>query len=200
MKLASQLALLALATFTSAVSARAQAETTDVLPAAEVGQEPRRQPSSMVGSGAPSIGTSFCTSVRNSVGQIADLSILGSAVASQDSVALHVSGLPHGSFAVFLTSRYPYTLSFPLGSSGNLCVRRDVGRFVDPGQVKLTGLAGTMTLDTTLGEWSTQSIPRTVGVYQAMLGTRSHFQLWYRDNIQGVPTSNFSDAEYVDWL
>ncbi|MEZ6014948.1 MAG: hypothetical protein R3F49_07540 [Planctomycetota bacterium] len=165
---------------------------------------PKTEPKKPTGSqamddSALEIGTQYCTSVRNSVGMIANLSIFGSPVAAANSVALHVTGLPEGAYGVFLTSRYPGFVYAPLNSSGNICLRRDVGRFTAGGQVKRSGLLGTLTLDTTLGEWSNQAIPRTAATYAAMAGTRSHFQLWYRDNEQGVPTSNFSDAEYVDW-
>ena len=149
--------------------------------------------------GLPPIGTSFCSSTANSTGAVADLTIFGSAVALDDDVTLVVSGLPAESFGVFLTSRFPGFLALPAGSSGNVCVRRDVGRFVGPGQVRSSGVTQSLSLDSSLGEWSTQAIPRTGGTYMAMAGTRTHFQLWFRDNVGGVPTSNFSDAEYVDW-
>ena len=46
-----------------------------------------------MGDSALEIGTQYCTSVRNSVGVIANLSIYGSSVAAANSVALHVTGL-----------------------------------------------------------------------------------------------------------
>jgi len=145
------------------------------------------------------IGTQYCVGVPNSLGAPADLEIFGNPDPAVDAVALHVTGLPTGSYGVFLTSRFATFLPAPLGSSGNVCVRRDLGRFLEPGQVKRAGLLGTITLDTTLGEWTTQAIPRSVGIYAAAGGGRSHFQLWYRDNVGGVATSNFSDGEFVDW-
>ena len=156
--------------------------------------------SSLVDSVATNIGTTYCTSVRNSTGRIADLTVFGSAVAAEDSVALHVEHLPAMSYGVFLAATTPGFVQSPLGSSGNICVRRDIGRFDGPGQVKKSGLTGTLTLDTTLGEWTTAEVPAALGSYPAMAGIRTHFQLWYRDTKMGTSTSNFSDAEYVDWL
>lgn len=167
---------------------------------ADAAQASRAGASGGRGKDAPAaIGTTFCTSAPNSTGLAADLSIVGSAVAANDDVTLVVSNLPADSFAVFLTSRFPGASFSPPGSMGTLCVRRDVGRFDGAGQVRRSDGSGNLSLATASGDWSTQAIPRSLGSYPALAGTRTHFQLWYRDLVGGAPTSNFSDAEYVDW-
>ncbi len=67
-----------------------------------------------------------------------------------------------------------------------------------PGQIKDSGASGTISLDTTAGEWSLASIPTSTGTYAALLGTESYFQLWFRDP-SAATISNFSDAYAVRW-
>jgi hypothetical protein len=187
---ASLATLTTLAPPSTASDVRAAAADGKALPAPAV---PSRD-----GSGA-SIGTPYCTSVPCSTGAVPDLIVRGSAVAADDDVTLVVTGLPLDSYGVFLTSRFAASPMSPAGSLGNICVRRDIGRFAGPGQVRSSGGRGAVALSTSLGEWSTQNIPRSSGTYLAMAGGRTHFQYWFRDSIGGRATSNFSEAEYVDW-
>ena len=150
----------------------------------------------------PSIGTDYCASTANSTGAMSTLTASGSEVATDDAVELSVSDLPASSLAFFITSQTQGNVPNPGGSAGNLCVVGDVGRFMQPGQVKLTGADGTFSLSTTLGEWSTSDIPQATPPlsYAAMAGMTSNFQLWHRDAAMGSATSNFSNGLSITWL
>ncbi|QDV10028.1 hypothetical protein Poly30_55890 [Planctomycetes bacterium Poly30] len=143
-------------------------------------------------------GVPYCMSNPNSTGVNSSLLVLGSAVVSDNNLTL-IGGLPTNTFGFFITSRTPGFVANPAGSAGNLCVSANIGRFTGPGQIKNSGASGTISLTTQTGEWSLQSIPTSTGPYAAMAGLRTHFQLWHRDSVSGTPTSNFSDAVYVDW-
>ena len=103
---------------------------------------------------------------------------------------------------IFITSQTQGVVANPGGSAGNLCVVGDVGRFVQPGQIKVSSASGTIGLSTTLGEWSTANIPQASPPvsYAAMAGLTSNFQLWHRDSDMGGATSNFSNGLAITWL
>ena len=150
----------------------------------------------------PSIGMDYCASNPNSTGGTTTLTASGSEVALDDSVALLASSMPVGVAGIFITSQTQGVVANPGGSAGNLCVVGDVGRFVQPGQIKVSSASGTIGLSTTLGEWSTANIPQASPPvsYAAMAGLTSNFQLWHRDSDMGGATSNFSNGLAITWL
>ncbi len=147
---------------------------------------------------ASNFGDIYCTSNPNSTGAVSGISLLGSAVATDDNVRLGAT-LPPNSFGFFITSQTPGMVANPGGSEGILCLSGSVGRFVGPGQIMNSGAAGTMDLDTNAGQWSVAAIPTPTGPYGAATGITTHFQLWHRDVGSTGPTSNFSDAIRVTW-
>ncbi len=148
------------------------------------------------------IGIDYCQSTANSTGAMTTLTASGSAVATDDTVELLASNLPVGALCLMITSQTQGFISNPGNSAGNLCLFGDVGRFRQPGQVKVSGQDGRFSLSTTLGEWSTSVIPRTMPSlsYSAMTGITSNFQLWHRDAVMGSVTSNFSNGLSITWL
>ena len=149
----------------------------------------------------PQIGVSYCASTANSTGAMTTLVASGSEVATDDAVELSASNMPASALGFFITSQTQGTLANPGGSAGILCVAGNVGRFMQPGQVKVSGADGTFTLSTTLGEWSTSDIPQATPpqFYAAMAGMTSSFQLWHRDAVMGSATSNFSNGLSITW-
>lgn len=142
---------------------------------------------------------SYCLSNPTSTGANVALELFGSDVATIDELRLRATGVPANSFGYFITSTDAGFVATPPGSEGNLCLSGAIGRFVAPGQIKNSGPVGLIELDTLMGEWSLQAIPSPTGPYAAAAGVTSHFQLWFRDTILGVPTSNFSDGAAVTW-
>lgn len=150
------------------------------------------------GTGSTAFGTIYCTSNANSTGVTTAIEMTGSEVGTDDDVLMRAFNMPMNSFGFFITSQTQGFVANPAGSQGNICVAGNIGRFVAPGQVKSSGAAGEISLDTNLGEWSTQLIPVANGApYAALTGVTSSFQLWHRDI---GSNSNFSDAVQVDWL
>ncbi len=141
--------------------------------------------------------TPYCVSnpAFNGVNAIIDFDGTLSAANDQVTMTAHV---PSHSLGYFITSRTQGFTATPRGSAGNLCLGGNIGRFVGPGQIKDSGASGTISLDTTAGEWSLASIPTSTGTYAALLGTESYFQLWFRDP-SAATISNFSDAYAVRW-
>ncbi len=143
-------------------------------------------------------GNVYCLSNPNSTGVNSTLSTAGSPVAADDNFEL-IASIPPLSFGFFITSQDQGFVANPAGSEGNLCLGGTLGRFVAPGQVKNSGVAGQITLSTTLGEWSLAAIPTAIGPYAAMTGIRTNFQLWHRDVVAGMVVSNFSNAKTILW-
>ncbi|QDV05787.1 hypothetical protein Poly30_12890 [Planctomycetes bacterium Poly30] len=142
----------------------------------------------------------YCAARPHGEGLKSLLTVEGSPVASDDSVVLIASNVRGNALGYFLTSQTSGFVAQPAGSEGNLCLGGAIGRFVGPGQVKNSGLAGRIELSTSAGEWSTQSIPRPTSSYAAAAGTTSYFQLWHRDSSSaGQPTSNFTNGVAVIW-
>jgi hypothetical protein len=140
--------------------------------------------------GGGMLGTSYCSpAVVNSSGQSATTRASGSASVAANNLTLTAARLPFNSFGFFLTSRTQGFTQNPGGSSGHLCLGGAIGRYVGPGQIKNSGLAGSFDLSPNL----TQT-PSPTGFVQVLAGQTWNFQSWYRDAVGGVPTSNFTDG------
>ncbi len=143
------------------------------------------------------ISTTGCLSNPTSTGMNSTISFTGLTSISANSLSMTAS-LPANQFGFFITSQTSGFAANPGGSSGNLCVSGNIGRFVGPGQIMNSGVNGTITLDTTTGVWDLTSLPSATGPYTPAAGTSSFFQLWFRD-VGGLPTSNFSDGAVITW-
>ncbi len=147
---------------------------------------------------ATSIGTNYCPSTPNSTGVMTELTASGSDVALDDNVCLLATNLVPGAVGFFITSETQGFVMNPGGSNGNLCVVGEVGRFLQNiQQFKTADAAGTMSLDTSIGEWSLTNIPTAVPplFYSATAGMTTNFQLWHRD----IGGSNFSNGLSISW-
>ena len=62
-----------------------------------------------------------------------------------------------------------------------------------------SGASGEITISTTLGQWSLDSIPAANGTYAAVPGMATYFQCWHRDTSDPGPSSNFTDGCVIFW-
>ena len=108
---------------------------------------------------------------------------------SLNDVELQCVSLPRNAAAFFLASRTQGFVTLPAGSVGNLCLAGAIGRYVGPGQVRNSGLAGAVALRLDLVR-----VPTPTGPVRVVAGETGSFQCWFRDSASGAPTSNFSNG------
>lgn len=147
------------------------------------------------GGGTPTIGTSYCTAVPNSTGAAAVMSAEGSTALANNDVLLTAGSLPTASFGYFLTSSMQGFVANPGGSQGNLCLSGAIGRYVGPGQIQNSGMAGEIQLAIDLTMHPTPS-----GIVMVQAGETWNFTAWYRDSVGGTATSNFADGLEIMFL
>ena len=134
------------------------------------------------------VGTVFCDpAVPNSLGLPATVRAEGSDHAAANDVRLTIEALPPNTVGYFLASRTQGFVAGPGPSQGNLCLGGSVGRYITT--VLDSGPSGTysMQLDLT-------SIPQPTGAVAVVAGETWNFQSWYRDQLLGFPSSNFTEA------
>ncbi len=136
------------------------------------------------------IGAVFCDPVNpNSTGLRGQIDAQGSTSLATNDVTLTASQLPMNAFGFFIASRDRGFTAGPAGSAGNLCLSGAIGRYVGPGQIQTTGATNSFSLTI-----DTASIPQPTGSVPAMAGESWSFQAWHRDQVIGLPTSNFTDG------
>ncbi len=139
---------------------------------------------------------SGCLSNPSSTGINSTMVATGSSSVVENNVTLTAT-IPVNSFGFFITATTPGFIANPGGSSGNICLGSDVGRFQQ--LAMSSGATGQVVISTTLGQWSLSSIPSASGPYAAVPGTSAYFQCWTRDANSHGPTSNFTDGCVVQW-
>ncbi len=150
-------------------------------------------PNVLMSMGGVEAGPSYCgPAVANTSAGPAAIRASGQTTAGANDLQLVVSGLPFGSVGFFLTSQTQGFVAHPAGSAGNLCLGGAIGRFIAPGQIRPAGTTGTIGLRVDLTR-----LPSPTGTIVAQPGQVWRFQAWYRDSVQGVATSNFTDAVAV---
>lgn len=131
-------------------------------------------------------GTPYCTAVANSTGVASTLEAIGSPAAANNDVTLHGLDLPTGSVGYFAVARTQFFFPNPGGSTGNVCLGANIGRYL--GDVLTADASGqiSMPLDLT-------AIPQPTGAQPTLAGETWNFQYWHRDTTStGGTTSNFS--------
>ncbi|MEM9802815.1 MAG: hypothetical protein AAGA20_20995 [Planctomycetota bacterium] len=149
----------------------------------------------LVFGGGNSSGINYCNAAPNSTGQTARMSATGSPVVAQNDVTIACDRMPVNAFAFFLTSQVQGFVMNPGGSAGNLCLGGQIGRFVGPGQILSTGLAGMVSLDLDLSQ-----LPSPTGPIAVQPGDTWNFTAWFRDTGPSGATSNFGDGLSIDFL
>ena len=134
---------------------------------------------------AAQIGITYCTGNANSTGAPSVISATGQTDVTQNDVTLACSNLPQNAFGYFITSQTQAFIPNPGGSSGNLCISGNIGRYA--GDILSSGATGAVSLaiDVT-------ALPSPTGNYAALPGDTVNFQFWHRDAVAGSVTSNFS--------
>jgi hypothetical protein len=135
------------------------------------------------------LGTPYCPGVVNSTGNAGQMAASGSPVVAQNGLVLEALDLPPLAFAFFITSQTQGFAMNPGGSFGNLCLGGAVGRYVGPGQIQNSGVAGAISLAVDL----TQQ-PQPNGFVTVVAGDTWNFQAWYRDTVSGQVGSNFTNG------
>ena len=139
------------------------------------------------------VGDPSCTdSVPTSVGVPARIDATGSSSVAANQLTLVAYDLPANAAGFFLASE-TLTPAMPVtGSTGELCLGGAIGRFVGPGQVGFSGLSRSFQLSVDLS-----SMPTPSGLVQVLIGESWSFQGWFRDQLGGTTTSNFTGAVTV---
>lgn len=131
-------------------------------------------------------GTSYCTTVANSTGVVSTLEAIGSPIASRNDLTLHGMDLPVNSVGYFAVARTQFFFPNPGGSTGNVCLGANIGRYL--GTVLTTDSAGRISMPVNLA-----AVPQPTGSQPTLAGETWNFQYWHRDvNSGGGTTSNFS--------
>ena len=140
--------------------------------------------------GGSALGEEFCgPGALNSSGLDGQLLAQGSAAVSDNDIVLEASQLPPDSFGFFITSQIETFVMNPGGSAGNLCLGGSIGRYVGPGEIQSSGASGTISLAIDLTQ-----VPQPTGTVAVAPGDIWSFQLWHRDTVGGMSTSNFTDG------
>lgn len=141
------------------------------------------------------LGLATCAGVVNSTGVATALSATGSPLVVDNEVTLLASDMPLHSYGYFLTSLVPGFVPNAGGSQGNLCLGGSIGRYSGPGQVLSSGAAGMFQYSLDLSMH-----PTPTGPVQVAPGETWTFQVWHRDTVGGVATSNFSQGHRIVFL
>lgn len=140
----------------------------------------------------PEVGVNLCPASFNSIGQQGALRAVGDLSLDADRLLLRASNLPP--FVTTLMLAAPGGLGGQLlaNSEGILCLTGPIGRFNGPGQLLSSGSDGIVLFEVPLDGLATP-----MGPAAAMAGERWNFQLWYRDVLGGMPTSNLTSSVSV---
>ncbi len=129
----------------------------------------------------------FCIPTTNSTGNIGQLSISGSALIDQNSMALTATHLPPNVIGYFLGATQAANGIIPPGSSGFLCLGGAIGRFNASSEIQSSDSNGLFLLPLDLNALATPTGPMPV-----QSGETRVFQAWHRDPASN--TSNFTSA------
>ncbi len=138
---------------------------------------------------AGTIGNNYCQTNPNSTGAMSLISATGSLFVADNDVTLAATQLPTFAFGLFIVSRTQGFNMNPGGSSGNLCLGGQIGRYVGPGQVQNSGASGEIFLPIDLS-----AMPQPNGFEMAVAGDTWNFQCWHRDVGAGTLASNFTNG------
>ncbi len=134
------------------------------------------------------VGTVYCDpAVENSTGRPATIVAEGSDLVADNDVTITIESLPPNTVGYFLTSQTQGFVANAGGSQGNLCLGGSIGRYIS--SVLSSGAAGTYSLQLDL-----TAVPQPTGFVGVTAGETWNFQSWYRDQLLGFPSSNFTEA------
>ncbi len=138
------------------------------------------------------LGVQYCSpAAANSTGRYAKVRALGSTSVMDNNLSLLFQDLPPGSTLLPVGSRMTGFVPMAGGSQGTLCLGGGVGRFDEPGEIRMATSEGLTSVQLELTQFPTPG-----GLISAMAGEVWNFQAWYRD-ANPTLTSNFTDAVAV---
>jgi len=141
------------------------------------------------------IGDRYCQNgIANSSGRPGRLEVHGNNAISANDCLLVASQLPPQVLGLFLASMTQDTVPALGGGQGTLCLGGAIGRFAAPGQIQITGAAGSFDLVLDLA-----ALPLPSGLVAAASGESWYFQAWHRDTLAWVTSSNLTDAVGVTY-
>ncbi|QDV06296.1 hypothetical protein Poly30_18050 [Planctomycetes bacterium Poly30] len=155
------------------------------------GKDPVQQDYEIMGathlaSGPDSAAYQYCSGAPNSTGRRGFIALYGNRSTS-DPKALVAVDLPRYSSGFFFTGTAQVYVIHPGGSQGVLCVGGAIGRYSN--FVASSGSTGVISLN-----MDPRFLPTSAATMAAVSGQRLFVQLWHRDRVQGVITSNFTNA------
>lgn len=124
--------------------------------------------------GGGGIGRNYCQANSNSSGQSGLMRAQGSVSIASNDVTLRATQLPQQQFGIFVVSDTQGFESNPGGSTGNLCLGGQIGRYNT--DIQSSGASGLTELRINLNQ-----LRRPTGVAQAVAGDTWYFQFWHRD-------------------
>lgn len=138
-------------------------------------------------------GETSCAAAPNSTLSAGAIGLSGSTLVAANQLTATAAQLPPSAFGIFIVSDAVDFVANPGGSAGNLCLGGTIGRFNGAGQIQQSTAAGRISLPIDL-----MRLPLGGAFVAAAPGETWHFQAWTRDTLQGVPTSNFTNAVSVE--
>jgi len=134
------------------------------------------------------VGTVYCDpATPNSTGNPATITAEGSELVADNDVTLTIESLPANTVGYFLTSQTQGFIANAGGSTGDLCLGGNIGRYIS--SILSSGPSGTYSLQLDL-----TAVPQPTGFVGVTAGETWNFQSWYRDQLLGFPSSNFTEA------
>jgi len=138
------------------------------------------------------VGASYCNANPNSTGRTGEIVLGGSNSIGSNDLRLTARYLPNNAFGYFLCSTSTGFIANAGGSQGNLCLGGNIGRGI--GGIFSSGATGGFTTLANLN-----ALPQPGGPVAVLPGETWNFTTWHRDSVGGVATSNFTNAEQVQF-
>ena len=138
------------------------------------------------------VGAGYCNANPNSTGRTGEIVLSGSSSISNNNLRLTARFLPTNAFGYFLCSTSTGFIPNAGGSQGNLCLGGNIGRGI--GGIFSSGASGGFNTLANLN-----ALPQPGGPVVAQVGETWNFTTWHRDSVGGVATSNFTNAEQVQF-
>jgi probable HAF family extracellular repeat protein len=138
------------------------------------------------------VGLPYCGPAQgNSSGQPAEIVARGTNATQPGQLDLVASSIPQQTFGFFLASPVGTPATPVVQSQGRICLGGAIGRFVGPGQILNSGIAGELNFAVPV-----MAIATPLGSVNAQQGESWFFQAWFRD-ANPTPTSNFTNGVQV---
>lgn len=141
--------------------------------------------------GSIDVGTTYCGPAEpNSTGRPATIGATGSVFAADNGFRLAAHDLPNGTTALIVVSGAQSFVPMAGGSEGNLCLAGPIGRYNN--QIDFATTVGFIDQRIDLTR-----VPQASFVAMTMAGQTWNWQVWYRDQVGGQQTSNFTNGVSV---